>query len=100
MKPFLSIKRMAALGASVVLCGCVSSTPVFDDVHGQSVRALHAQQILSPEASTKNRSRVPEGMDGRAARENLERYHRSFQQPQRQGNPFVIGVGTGDSRND
>jgi hypothetical protein len=100
MNALFSVKWISALGTVSLLLGCVATTPVFDEVHGQSVRALHAQQTLKPEASMTNRSRVPEGMDGRAARETLERYHRSFQQPQRQGNPFVIGVGTGDSRND
>lgn len=91
--------KMVTGGALVyVLAGCVSTTPVYDAAYGQSVRSLQAQQALDSDASTKNRNRVPEGMDGRAARETLDRYHRSFQQPQRQGNPFVIGIGSGETR--
>jgi len=32
-------------------------------------------------------------MDGRAARETLERYQRSFQQPEKQTDGFTIGSG-------
>ena len=82
-----------ALLSVVLICGCVNPTPVFDQYSGQSITALRAQQTVNPNAPVDNEKRVPEGMDGRAARETLERYQRSFQQPERQTEGFRVGSG-------
>lgn len=87
MKTILS--SVAMLGT--VLTGCVSPTPNFDAQFGHTVRTLSAQQTLRPQATLDNRDRVPEGMEGRAARETIERYQRSFESAPIQNQNFMIG---------
>ena len=88
MKKTLSL--VAVLGA--VLTGCVSPTPNFVALFGQTVRTLSAQQALRPQATLDNRDRVPEGMEGRAARETIERYQRSFEAAPPQNQTYMIGA--------
>jgi hypothetical protein len=78
---------------SLSLSACAPTTPNFNRHFSEPVRTLNAQQLLRPEAAMANRLRVPEGLDGRSARETLERYHKSFEQSPRQANPFVFGFG-------
>jgi hypothetical protein len=89
------LMKRSALGLVTAICvaGCVNPTPVFDAHAGQSLTTLRAQQTLNPDAPMANAKRIPEGMDGRAARETLERYQRSFQQPEKQTDGFTIGSG-------
>jgi hypothetical protein len=87
--------HLLLLGLVLPLAGCVSTSPAFDQHAGQSLLTLRAQQTLQPNAPTANAKRIPEGMDGRAARETLERYQRSFQQPEKQSDGFTIGSGAG-----
>jgi hypothetical protein len=89
--------------ALVGLAGCASSTPTFDEQFSKSLRTLQAQQVLNPNATQENSRRVPEGMDGRAARETLERYQKSFQQPSRPASSLLSGgggAGAGGGSND
>ncbi len=77
------------------LAGCANPTPRLDSKFGDTVNAAKAQQTLHPEASQNTETVV--GMDGKAARSTIERYHKSFEQPPATGNVFTIGVGTGGS---
>ncbi len=88
------MKTMASMTAlmSTVLTGCMSPTPNFDAQFGQSVRTLSEQQTLRPQAALENRDRVPEGMEGRAARETIERYQRSFESAPTQNQNYMIGA--------
>ena len=85
--------KLAALVAAGLLSACVPTTPQWDANFGNSVRAAVAQQILNPEAS-QNPDPVS-GMDGRAAREAVVSYQKSFKEPPPQPNIFTIGVGGG-----
>lgn len=73
------------------VAGCTSPTPAFDARFGESVRHLTAQQTLNPQATLANRDRVPEGLEGRPARETIERYNRSFESPPPPTQNFMIG---------
>jgi len=84
---------VAATGIGAILSGCQSLTPEFDANFGTSVTALRAQQTADPDAPTKNQSKSVEGLDGRAARESLDRYYKSFREPPPKPPTFVIGVG-------
>lgn len=90
----LSLKLLAA-SAACLLSACASTTPEWDANFGNSVRAAFAQQIIDPDAS-QNPDPVS-GMDGRAARETMDRYQKSFKEPAPQPNIFTIGVGSGGS---
>jgi hypothetical protein len=84
--------RIAALGLAALTGACAPVSPVFDSQFGNSVRNLTAQQVRNPDAQAANADRPVDGLDGRAAREAVDRYYRSFGEPPRVGNPFVIGV--------
>lgn len=88
----LSLKLFAA-SAACLLSACAQTTPQWDANFGNSVRAAFAQQIINPDAS-QNPDPVS-GMDGRAARETMDRYQKSFSEPKPQPNIFTIGVGGG-----
>ena len=88
----LSLKLLAA-SAACLLSACASTTPEWDANFGNTTRAAFAQQIINPDAS-QNPDQVS-GMDGRAARETIDRYQKSFSEPKPQPNIFTIGVGGG-----
>ena len=88
----LSLKLLAA-STACLLSACAQTTPEWDANFGNSVRAAFAQQIINPDAS-QNPDPVS-GMDGRAARETMDRYQKSFSEPKPQPNIFTIGVGGG-----
>ena len=88
----LSLKLLAA-SAVCLLSACAQTTPQWDANFGNSVRAAFAQQIINPDAS-QNPDPVS-GMAGRAARETMDRYQKSFSEPKPQPNIFTIGVGGG-----
>jgi hypothetical protein len=84
----------SVLSAAVMVSGCVSRSPVFDQNFGASMKTLQAQQVRNPNAPVANRDKLPDGIDGRAARESMERYATSFSEPPPPVNVFSIGVGT------
>lgn len=86
---------LSAAATAALISGCAPTTPAFDRHFGETVPALRAQQILDPNAPVANQGRNVEGIDGRSAREAVERYHQSFAEPPVQPNVFTIGVGSG-----
>jgi hypothetical protein len=88
--------RIAAVSALALgLAGCVSSSPNFDAGFGDTVRAARALQTRHPDATMANRDRPVDGIEGRAAREAMNRYYQSFAEPPVPGNVFNIGIGSG-----
>lgn len=85
--------QLLAGAAICLLSACAPTTPQWDVSFGNSVRAAIAQQTLNPDAS-RNQDPVS-GMDGRAAREAIGRYQKSFKEPPPQPSVFTIGVGNG-----
>lgn len=79
--------------AATALSACTSAAPVFDREFGNAVRMTAQQQVRNPDASRANAGRAVDGIDGRAGREAVDRYYRSFSEPPRTSNPFVIGLG-------
>ncbi|HTD04524.1 hypothetical protein [Undibacterium sp.] len=85
--------KLPALGALLALTACAQITPHADAVFGDTVRIAIAQQTMDPDAS-KNADPVS-GMDGRAARDAVDRYHKSFKEPTPHPSVFTIGIGSG-----
>lgn len=71
------------------LTACGSTTPHLDAHFGEAVVAARAQQTIDPQASL-NADPV-NGIDGRAARETMVRYHNSFKAPPPTFNVINIG---------
>jgi hypothetical protein len=90
---YLVFARRMALAAPLVaaLSGCMSSTPVWDQRFGQSVRAVMQAQIIYPHAAEHAPS-AP-AVSGNAAASALDNYDKSFKQVEPKANAFVIGIG-------
>lgn len=86
--------RRGLIAASIgLLCACAETTPAWDAAFGTSVKMATAQQTLNPDAS---RNDAPvNGLDGRSAREAINRYQKSFVEKEPQPNVFTIGVSSG-----
>lgn len=96
------IKKMggtlsATLGFSILFAigGCASITPNFDANFGKSLVAIREAQTRNPAASIANKDKSIDGIEGRVARESIQRYHQSFVEPPAPVNVFNIGVGGG-----
>ena len=61
------------------ICGCANPTPRLDGRFGQAVDAAKARQTADPQAFSK--APAPDGMDGAAAHEGVQRYRDSFKAP-------------------
>lgn len=92
MKP---CRPAIALALALALGGCVPTTPQLDAESGYATRSLLAQQVRNPEASEANAGRPVDGVDGRAARESMDRYYKSFGEPPKTYNVLTIGVAGG-----
>lgn len=79
------IRLTIAAAAAAALGGCASQTPNLDAHFGESVRTARALQTVNPDAS-RNTDPVA-GIDGRAGRDAMGRYHDSFKAP-----PPTFGV--------
>lgn len=85
----------AALGAALTLAGC-STTPNYDARFGEAVRAAKASMVLYPDAAAQGDEVL--GMDGRAARDAMDRYQDSFHRPPPVTNVINIGGQNGAQR--
>lgn len=86
------IANMLFAAAALTLAGCASTdTPRLDSHFGEAVLAARAQQTINPDAG--RRTDLGTGIDGRAAREAMERYHDSFKSPPPSFNVINIGGG-------
>jgi hypothetical protein len=79
---------VAGLG---LLAGCVAIYPEVDQREGQAVAAARAAQTVDPRAS--GTPRPVSGIDGRAAKESMDRYVDSFKSPPPVTNVINIGGG-------
>ena len=88
------ILALVPLALALALGGCVSQTPIVDRHFGEAALAARAQQTFNPDASKAPASAA--GLDGRAAKHGLDRYHESFKSPPQAKDVFNIGVGQED----
>jgi hypothetical protein len=82
-------KLIVSLAALGLLSGCVSIYPEVDERHGDAVRAATRAQILNPQGS--GNAAIAPGIDGRAAKETMDRYVDSFKAPPPNVNVINIG---------
>jgi hypothetical protein len=74
-----TLKSLASAAILATLAGCVSPAPYVESHIGSAVNAAKAQQTINPDAS-KNPDPVA-GIDGRAAKNSVDRYEDSFKAP-------------------
>lgn len=85
--------RLAACGAACLLGACAASTaPGYDARFGDAARALYAGQTLDADASRRNADILPP-VDGRTAREVMDRALGSYKAPPPPSVPINIVVG-------
>jgi hypothetical protein len=74
------------------LSACVEPAPRYEAEFGHATRATFNAQIINPDAG--NNPDPVSGLDGRAARDAINSYQKSFAKPEPTPNVFNIGVGT------
>lgn len=80
-----------------LLVACTEPAPRYEAEFGNATRATLNAQIINPDAG-KNQDPVA-GLDGRAARDAVNNYQKSFAKPEPQPNVFNFGVGGGSNGN-
>ncbi|AZG15231.1 hypothetical protein EHF44_02350 [Cupriavidus pauculus] len=73
------------------LTGCMSTSPVYDQHFGESVRIVRAMQTLNPDAP--NNADPGINVNARASTAAMDRFNGLYQAPPSDGNAFRIGVG-------
>jgi len=94
MKP---LNLYVLLGVAVGVSACQSTMPRYEREFGESVRNTLQAQIIHPEAE--NNADPVKGLDGRAARDSINSYQKSFSKPVPQPSVFNFGVGGTSSNN-
>ena len=74
-----------------ILTACVEPAPRYEAEFGSATRATLKAQIINPNAG--NNPDPVAGLDGRAARDAINNYQKSFAEPKPTENAFNIGVG-------
>lgn len=87
-------RRLIPLALAVIsglgLTGCAHDYAAHHGF-GQSVSAAIAQQTVNPKGV--GRDGVSPGLDGVASKAAIDRYHKSYEQPQGLGSVMTLGVG-------
>ena len=86
--------RLFAIAALTgFLAGCASTTPHYDARFGDAVRDAKRKMTINPDAG--KRADQALGLDGRASRESMQRYHDSYKTPPPAVNVINIGGAIG-----
>ena len=78
-----------------LLTACAEPAPRYEAEFGNATRATLNAQIINPDAG--NNPDPVAGLDGRAARDAINNYQKSFAEPKPTENVFNIGVGNSSS---
>lgn len=93
MKPFLVQSKFVFIAAALYqVMGCAPVAPKVDSDFGKSLNALKSYQTINPQGAANDAN---PRIDGVAAKEAIDRYHKSFSAPVPHQNVFTIGVGSG-----
>ena len=90
-----TLQIATALTLVSVLTSCVEPAPRYEAEFGNATRATLKAQIINPDAG--NNPDPVAGLDGRAARDAINNYQKSFAEPKPTENVFNIGVGNSSS---
>ena len=90
-----TLQIATALTIISFLTACVEPAPRYEAEFGSATRATLKAQIINPNAG--NNPDPVAGLDGRAARDAINKYQNSFAEPKPTENVFNIGVGSSSS---
>ncbi|MES2503134.1 MAG: hypothetical protein V4545_11050 [Pseudomonadota bacterium] len=88
------MKNLYVFGACLVLLhigACTQPMPRYDSEFGNTIRNTMNAQVIDPKAGS-NPDPVA-GLDGRAARDAINNYQKSFAKPEPTPNVFSLGIG-------
>ncbi len=89
------LRRTVTLGTALAvvagLAGCMSTTPVYEQHFGESVRIVRAMQTLNPEAP--NNADPGVNVNGRAATAAMDRFNGLYRSAPADANGYTVGVG-------
>lgn len=85
------LKVTTLISLSYCLSACVETAPRYQAEFGQSINSTLNAQIINPEAG--NNTDPVAGLDGRAARDAINNYQKSFAKPEPTPSVFSLGVG-------
>lgn len=91
MKTIYILSAFAMIG----LTACQATMPRYESEFGDSIRNTFNAQVINPDAS--NNPDPVSGIDGRAARDVINNYQKSFAKPEPAPNVFNLGVGNSDA---
>ena len=91
-----TLQIATALTLVSVLTACVEPAARYEAEFGSATRATLKAQIINPDAG--NNPDPVAGLDGRAARDAIDNYQKSFAEPKPTENGFNIGVGGSSSQ--
>jgi hypothetical protein len=94
MKTLYTLTALALFG----LTACQATMPRYESEFGDSIRNTFNAQVINPDAS--NNPDPVTGIDGRAARDAINNYQKSFAMPEPAPNVFNLGVGNSNSGGD
>lgn len=89
------MKQHCILMAALALAGC-STTPNYDAHFGESVRQARLAMTVNPNGTPDSDKAA--GMDGKAAKEAMERYYDTFKAPPPVVNVINIGGPAGSAK--
>jgi hypothetical protein len=92
------MKNLYVFGTCLVLlniAACTQPMPRYEAEFGENIRNTMKAQVINPNAG--NNTDPVAGIDGRAARDAVNNYQKSFAKPEPAPNVFNLGVGAGSS---
>ena len=76
----LSTLKVLTITSLGLLSSCALTTPNYDSEFGEATRQTLSQQIANPNVG--NNPDPVTGLDGRAAKDAMQNYQKSFQEPE------------------
>ena len=89
----MNTKLLAIAAIAGLVAGCASPTPNYDARFGDAVRDAKRKMTINPDAGKSTDQAL--GMDGRASRESMQRYHDTYKTPPPAVNVINIGGAIG-----
>jgi len=85
--------KLITIAGITLLSACAQTTPNYDSKFGEATRATLSQQIANPDAG--NNTNPVKGIDGRAAKDAIKNYQKSFNEPETSS--YKANVDTGSN---